>query len=78
MRKFTAIGLDENTGQIIVDHISAINADQSIKVAAMGRPGISWVVAISGHHHEGDDLHFPGEGVVSSESILNPEDQENL
>lgn len=70
MKKFTVIGVYEETGQIVSHHVTAKNDFNAFAVMAKREHGISMVAAIPGHLNEGSNITFPGVGLVGSDTIL--------
>lgn len=70
MAKFTVIGFMEDTGQSFADFIDADNGFNAFRKSAEQRPMATFVVALDGHIAEGRGATYPGEGVVSAETIM--------
>lgn len=78
MNKYTVLGYYEESGQTFAHHVVANNASQAFYVVAKEHPDANFITAIQGHHFEGKTLEFPGESVVSAETVLEQEDIFNL
>lgn len=71
MYAYTVIYIHTDNGQICADHVQAENAMAAFTVVAKENSGgIEFVVTIEGHLFEDDQLIFPGDGVVSDETVL--------
>lgn len=73
-RPFTVIGIYEESGQIVCHHVMAETDMNAFAVVADQQHGLSMVAVLSGHLHEGQEISFPGEGTVSSETVLEQPD----
>jgi hypothetical protein len=71
--KFTVIACDEQSGQIVCHHVMAtdgMNAFACVATANQGK-SLSLVVSMPGWLEENEKgLTFPGEGLVSVETVL--------
>lgn len=77
MYQFTVISVCPESGQIMSDHVLAESSGQSFLVAAKLRgdqSNIEFVASLRSFLEEGDEIEFPGDGVVSGETILEQED----
>ena len=72
MSDYTVIGFYESSGQIFAHHVESDNLMGAFVVAAErmdNDPDATMVCALPGHVMEGEDLLFPGEGVVDALTI---------
>lgn len=70
MNNYTVIGYYESNGQIFAHHVEADSIMGAFAVVAAMHSDAVMVCALGGEHHEGEELAFPGEGVVDAETIL--------
>jgi hypothetical protein len=78
MKHFTVIGYYESSGQTFAHHVLAHYPSGAFTAAAQvgeqehgpDADDVVFVVALKGHHQEGAELFFPGEGVVDSATVL--------
>lgn len=76
---FTVIARDENSGQILGDHVMAESALHSFAVAAQTlhsrrHDTVAYIVALPGHANDGEHVYFPGEGEVYASTVLEQDD----
>lgn len=76
---FTVIARDENSGQILCDHVMADSPLHSFAVAAQTLHSrrlnsVAYIVALPGHACDGEQLFFPGEGEVYASTVLEQDD----
>lgn len=74
MSQYTVIGFYESTGQTFVHHTVADNAFEAMSYIATGADepeDMQIVVCLPGFLDDAnEDIHFPGEGLVSAATIL--------
>lgn len=70
MNKFTVIGFNESTFQVLCLHVLAEDATNAFASAAAIDSSISLVVTLPGWQNEGSDLTFAGEGLVDGGTVL--------
>jgi len=75
---FTVVGYYESTGQIFCHHVTAPDAMQAFRACAHELElddDALFVTAIEGPpRNEGEDIHFPGSGVVDAQTVLDQEE----
>lgn len=72
MRPFTVIYIHTEHGQICADHVLADNGMAAFHVVAMDYPDgdIDFVAVLEGDFAEGENIHFPGNSLVDSATVL--------
>ena len=75
---FTVVGFYESTGQIFCHHVTAPDGLQAFRACAheleLGEDAL-FVTAVEGPPlNEGEDIHFPGSGVVDAQTVLDQEE----
>ncbi len=70
LKPYTVIGYYDESGQIFSDHIVARSAMHAFRVVARQRCDAVLVTALDGHIMESEGVHFPGQGVVCAETVL--------
>lgn len=72
LNKYSVIGIYPESGQIFCHHVEATSGTNAFMEAANHLPDteMEMVVALPGHQLEGQLLTFPGDSLVSSETIM--------
>lgn len=73
LRPFTVISTLEPSGQILSDHVEAVDGDHAFRIVAEElRPDsyLLFVCAVQGHLQEGAEIEFAGAGLVDSDTVL--------
>ncbi|MGH8647121.1 MAG: hypothetical protein ACREX4_22765 [Gammaproteobacteria bacterium] len=75
-KPFSVICFDENNNQLLCLHVQALSAMESFSVVANDAPERPFVMVASldGHVTVGKGITFPGEGLVSAETVLEQPD----
>lgn len=76
MSAYTVIYINPTTGLINLDEVEADNAMAAFTAVAetnQGEPK-EFVAVVEGHNLEGETLHFPGDSMVSDETVLSQPD----
>ena len=75
---FTVVGFYESTGRIFCHHVTAPDAIQAFRACAQELElddDALFATAIEGPIlTEGEDIHFPGSGVVDAQTVLDQEE----
>lgn len=72
MNAYTVIYISPTTGLINLDEVEADNAMAAFTAVAktFRNEPKEFVAVVEGHNLEGETLHFPGDSVVSDETVL--------
>ena len=74
-KPYTVIGVYTDSGQIVCHHVKANDGTHAFAVVAASVDGdIDMVVVLEGHQSEGEELTFPGESLVDSQTVLEQQD----
>lgn len=76
MEKFTVLSVNDGSGQIYSDHVEANDRLHAFAVVAKQRESesIFFVACMDGHMEEDEQITFPGESTVYSETVLEQPD----
>lgn len=70
LQNYTVLGFIEQSGQILALHVQASSSQAAFTAAARINTALQMVVALPDWQSEGDQLTFPGEGLVGGETVL--------
>lgn len=73
---FTVFAFNESTGQIVSHHVIAANGLNAFAAAAEENKDtpLAFVAALDGHQSEGVGVTFPGNSIVSTDTVLEQSD----
>lgn len=74
LQNYTVLGIIEQSGQTVALHVQASGSHAAFTAAARINPALQMVVALPEWQSDGDQLTFPGEGLVDGETVLSQPD----